>query len=230
MWADFPRPEKPTGSSHPRRPRSTRRSALTTLASSDSPRPARPDEYLHPRGESLRCPSWYSPPDGRVLGVRLQRGCSRRCARRSPGGALHRPPRARCFRQGTRGPSDREDAVLSARLVRGRQVLCPIHHRNYRDRTACTPQAACCSTTRFPRGLEFVTLKITWNSAAIRLGSSRSAPRTSDSDRDLGFGRDYGFFFPAMWLMLHHYRPRTSDSRPGRPFVRTAWSRVRAPG
>jgi GDPmannose 4,6-dehydratase len=55
------------------------------------------------------------------------------------------------------------------------------------------------------RGLEFVTRKITWHAAAIKLGL-RSELRLGnlDAERDWGFAGDY---VRAMWLMLQQEQP-----------------------
>ena len=50
------------------------------------------------------------------------------------------------------------------------------------------------------RGLEFVTRKITWHAAAIKLGRKRELPLGNlDAKRDWGYAKDY---VEAMWLML----------------------------
>jgi GDPmannose 4,6-dehydratase len=55
------------------------------------------------------------------------------------------------------------------------------------------------------RGLEFVTRKITWHAAAIKLGlRDEVALGNLDAKRDWGYARDY---VEAMWLMLQHDRP-----------------------
>src|SRR3954466_2989598 len=55
------------------------------------------------------------------------------------------------------------------------------------------------------RGLEFVTRKITWHAAAIKLGQrSRLTLGNLDARRDWGYAQDY---VEAMWLMLQHERP-----------------------
>jgi GDPmannose 4,6-dehydratase len=57
------------------------------------------------------------------------------------------------------------------------------------------------------RGLEFVTRKITWHAAAIKLGLRRQlALGNLDAERDWGFAGDY---VKAMWLMLQ--RDRADD-------------------
>jgi GDPmannose 4,6-dehydratase len=55
------------------------------------------------------------------------------------------------------------------------------------------------------RGLEFVTRKVTWHAAAIRLGLvDRLHLGNLDSERDWGYAKDY---VEAMWLMLQHDQP-----------------------
>jgi GDPmannose 4,6-dehydratase len=55
------------------------------------------------------------------------------------------------------------------------------------------------------RGLEFVTRKITWHAAAIRLGLiDRLSLGNLDAERDWGYAKDY---VEAMWLMLQQDEP-----------------------
>ena len=55
------------------------------------------------------------------------------------------------------------------------------------------------------RGLEFVTRKITWHAAAIKLGLARELRLGNlDAERDWGFAGDY---VRAMWLMLQQDEP-----------------------
>ncbi len=55
------------------------------------------------------------------------------------------------------------------------------------------------------RGLEFVTRKITWHAAAIKLGlASELRLGNLDAERDWGYAKDY---VEAMWLMLQHDEP-----------------------
>ena len=55
------------------------------------------------------------------------------------------------------------------------------------------------------RGLEFVTRKITWHAAAIKLGLvDKLALGSLDSERDWGYAKDY---VEAMWLMLQQDAP-----------------------
>lgn len=55
------------------------------------------------------------------------------------------------------------------------------------------------------RGLEFVTRKITWHAAAIKLGMvDKLHLGNVDAERDWGYAKDY---VEAMWLMLQQDRP-----------------------
>jgi GDPmannose 4,6-dehydratase len=54
------------------------------------------------------------------------------------------------------------------------------------------------------RGLEFVTRKITWHAAAIKLGlADKLSLGNLDAERDWGYAKDY---VEAMWLMLQQDR------------------------
>jgi GDPmannose 4,6-dehydratase len=56
------------------------------------------------------------------------------------------------------------------------------------------------------RGLEFVTRKITWHAAAIKLGlADKLALGNLDAERDWGYAKDY---VEAMWLMLQRDEPQ----------------------
>jgi GDPmannose 4,6-dehydratase len=55
------------------------------------------------------------------------------------------------------------------------------------------------------RGLEFVTRKITWHAAAIKLGMTDELRLGNlDAERDWGYAKDY---VEAMWLMLQRDQP-----------------------
>ena len=55
------------------------------------------------------------------------------------------------------------------------------------------------------RGLEFVTRKITWHAAAIKLGLATELRLGNlDAERDWGYAKDY---VEAMWLMLQRDQP-----------------------
>ena len=55
------------------------------------------------------------------------------------------------------------------------------------------------------RGMDFVTRKITWHAAAIKLGKAEKLALGSlDAERDWGYAKDY---VEAMWLMLQQETP-----------------------
>ncbi len=63
------------------------------------------------------------------------------------------------------------------------------------------------------RGLEFVTRKITWHAAAIKLGLAEKLHLGNlDAERDWGYAKDY---VEAMWLMLQRERGRGLRDRHG---------------
>ena len=76
---------------------------------------------------------------------------------------------------------------------------------NYRDSYDLHASSGILFNHESPRrGLEFVTRKITWHAAAIKLGQrSELALGNLDAKRDWGFAKDY---VEAMWLMLQQDR------------------------
>ena len=79
------------------------------------------------------------------------------------------------------------------------------------------------------RGLEFVTRKITWHAAAIKLGlRSELSLGNLDAARDWGYAKDY---VEAMWLMLQQDTPQdfviaTGVTNTVRRCVEVAFDRV----
>jgi GDPmannose 4,6-dehydratase len=79
------------------------------------------------------------------------------------------------------------------------------------------------------RGLEFVTRKITWHAAAIKLGQrNQLALGNLDARRDWGYAKDY---VEAMWLMLQYPRPEdfviaTGETNTVRRCVEVAFDEV----
>jgi GDPmannose 4,6-dehydratase len=79
------------------------------------------------------------------------------------------------------------------------------------------------------RGLEFVTRKITWHAAAIKLGLMKELRLGNlDAERDWGFAKDY---VEAMWLMLQvpeagDYVIATGEAHSVRECVQIAFDQV----
>ena len=79
------------------------------------------------------------------------------------------------------------------------------------------------------RGLEFVTRKVTWHAAAIKLGLRDELKLGNlDARRDWGYARDY---VEAMWLMLQQGTPEdyviaTGETHTVRRLVEIAFDQV----
>src|ERR1700742_1143177 len=79
------------------------------------------------------------------------------------------------------------------------------------------------------RGLEFVTRKITWHAAAIKLGKTDELTLGNlDAERDWGYAKDY---VEAMWLMLQQDEPddfviATNETHSVRKLVDVAFEHI----
>jgi GDPmannose 4,6-dehydratase len=82
------------------------------------------------------------------------------------------------------------------------------------------------------RGLEFVTRKITWHAAAIKLGLVDELHLGNlDAERDWGYAKDY---VEAMWLMLQRDEPQdyviaTGEAHTVRECVEIAFDQAGVP-
>ncbi len=101
---------------------------------------------------------------------------------------------------------------------------------NYRESYGMFATSGICFNHESPRrGLEFVTRKISYNVAKIKLGLAKELPMGNlDSFRDWGFAGDY---VEAMWRMLQHDKPEdfviaTGQARSVRDFVKIAFESV----
>ena len=130
------------------------------------------------------------------------RGDARGARRRASTGVLERD-----VRQGARGPAERDDAVLPPLALWRGQGYGHFITVNYRESYDLHATSGICSTTSRPRrGLEFVTRKITWHAAAIKLGlAERAAPRAISTRS--ATGASPGTTCEAMWLMLQQDEP-----------------------
>jgi GDPmannose 4,6-dehydratase len=105
---------------------------------------------------------------------------------------------------------------------------------NYRESYALHATSGILFNHESPRrGLEFVTRKITWHAAAIKLGQrDRLALGNLDARRDWGYARDY---VEAMWLMLQQERAddyviATGQTHTVRDCVEIAFDQAGVPG
>ena len=172
----------------------------------DALRAARPDEVYNLAAMSFVAVSWTQPTltaEFTAVGVTRLLEAMRDVV---PGGALLPGLVERDVRQ---GPRDRR-RPRRRRSTRARRTASPrptatTSRSTTASRTACTRAAGSSSTTsRQRRGLEFVTRKITWHAAAIKLGLADELRLGNlDARRDWGYAKDY---VEAMWLMLQQDR------------------------
>ena len=101
---------------------------------------------------------------------------------------------------------------------------------NYRESYKMFATSGICFNHESPRrGLEFVTRKVSYNVAKIKLGLAKELMMGNlDAHRDWGFAGDY---VEAMWLMLQHDKPEdfviaTGEAHSVRDFVRIAFESV----
>ena len=161
---------------------------------------------LQPRRDVVRR-GVVDPADAdRRVHRRRRHADARGRARDVPGRALLPGVVERDVRQGPPGAAERDDAVLSrARRTAWRRPTATTSRSTTASPTACSAAPGSSSTTRAERrGLEFVTRKISWHAAAIKLGLAHELRLGNlDAERDWGYAVDY---VEAMWLMLQQDR------------------------
>ena len=129
----------------------------------------------------------------------------RRAARRHGPTTSSTSPSA--VRVGAKGQHLRNDPAEVRRIVRGRAARRRVGLRpRDRERRVLRRRRAALVVHNSPRrGLEFVTRKITWHAAAIKLGLAHELRLGNlDAKRDWGYAKDY---VEAMWLMLQQDTP-----------------------
>ncbi len=172
----------------------------------DALRAAKPGRGLQPRRDVVRRRVLDPADADRRVHRRRRHADARGGARDLPGGALLPGVLERDVRQGARDAADRDDAVLPALAVRRGEGLRPPHHGQLpRVLRPVRRSGILFNHESQRRGLEFVTRKITWHAAAIKLGQrDKLALGNLDARRDWGYAKDY---VEAMWLMLQHDEP-----------------------
>ena len=176
----------------------------------DTLRACHPDEIYNLAAMSYVAASWVQPTltaEFTGIGVtRLLEAMREVC----PESRFYQASSSEMFGKVLEVAADRKDPVLSALAVRRGQGLRPLHHRQLprvlritrHQRDALQPRVAA------PR-LEFVTRKITWHAAAIKLGLAGQAATWATS-RPSATGASPGTTCEAMWLMLQQDEPRTT--------------------
>ncbi len=102
-------------------------------------------------------------------------------------------------------------------------------HSNYVRTTHVSPAMASCTKLNPRRGFEYVTRKISYGAAQIKLGLKKDLHLGNlDAERDWGYAVDY---VKAMWSMLQQDKPddyviATGETHTIREFCDTAFSRL----
>jgi GDPmannose 4,6-dehydratase len=172
----------------------------------DALRAARPDEIYNLAAMSFVAVSWTQPTlTAEFTGVgvtRMLEAMREVC----PGARFYQASSSEMFGK-VRSTPQNEETPFYPRSPYGVAKAYGHHITvNYRDSYGLF----CCSGILFNheserRGLEFVTRKISWHAAAIKLGLRRELPLGNlDARRDWGYAKDY---VEAMWLMLQQDEP-----------------------
>ena len=201
----------------------------------DALRASEPDEIYNLAAMSFVAVSWIQPDADRRVHRRRRHADARGDARGLPRGALL-PGVARSEMFGkVREVPQTETTPFYPRSPYG--VAKAYGHFitvNYRESYDLHATSGILFNHESPRrGLEFVTRKITWHAAAIKLGlRDKLALGNLDAERDWGYAKDY---VEAMWLMLQqdarrrlrhrHEQRRTPSATASRsPSTRPAWA------
>ena len=184
----------------------------------DALRAARPNEIYNLAAMSFVAVSWIQPTlTAEFTGVgvtRMLEAMREVC----PEARFYQASSSEMFGKVQAGPAERADRRSTRAPRTGWPRSTATSSRSTTaSPTTCTRAAGSCSiTSRQRRGLEFVTRKITWHAAAIRLGLVEKLRLGNlDAERDWGYAKDY---VEAMWLMLQQdspddYRDRHRESR-----------------
>jgi GDPmannose 4,6-dehydratase len=172
----------------------------------DAMRAAQPDEIYNLAAMSFVAVSWIQPTlTAEFTGVgvtRMLEAMRETC----PGARLYQASSSEMFGRVRETPQT-ESTPFYPRSPYGVAKVYGHHITvNYRESYGLH----CCSGILFNhesprRGLEFVTRKISWHAAAIRLGHAQELRLGNlDAQRDWGYAKDY---VQAMWLMLQRDEP-----------------------
>ena len=173
----------------------------------DALRAARPDEIYNLAAMSFVAVSWIQPTlTAEFTGVgvtRMLEAMREVC----PEARFYQASSSEMFGKVREVPQNELTPFYPRSPVRRGEGLRPLHHGQLpRVLRPARHAAGSFSITRAPRrGLEFVTRKITWHAAAIKLGLvDKLSLGNLDAERDWGYAKDY---VEAMWLMLQQDQP-----------------------
>jgi len=172
----------------------------------DALRAARPDEVYNLAAMSFVAVSWIQPTlTAEFTGVgvtRMLEAVREAC----PGARFYQASSSEMFGKVRETPQTEATpfyprSPYGVAKVYGHHIT--VNYRESYDLFACSGILFNHESPR--RGLEFVTRKVTWHAAAIKLGlRDELALGNLDAKRDWGYAKDY---VEAMWLMLQRDEP-----------------------
>src|SRR5438067_1132329 len=172
----------------------------------DSLRAARPDEIYNLAAMSFVAVSWIQPTlTAEFTGVgvtRMLEAMRETC----PEARFYQASSSEMFGKVRQVPQNEETPFWPRSPYGVAKVYGHFITVNYRESYGLNATSGILFNHESPRrGLEFVTRKITWHAAAIKLGLvERLELGNLDARRDWGYAKDY---VEAMWLMLQHDDP-----------------------
>ena len=148
----------------------------------DTLRASRPDEIYNLAAMSYVAASWAQPTLTAEFSGTASPGCSRRCARCAPRRASTRPRRREMFGKVREVPQNEMTPFYPRSPYGVAKAYGHFITVNYRESYGLHATSGILFNHESPRrGLEFVTRKITWHAAAIKLGLRRQAARSATS-------------------------------------------------
>ena len=169
-------------------------------------RSSRPDEVYNLAGTSFVGSSWDQPAltaEISAAGVaRMLEAVRETC----PDARFYQASSSEIFGKGDGTPRNEESPLLPQSPYGVAKAYSHLLTGNFRDSLGLYASSGILFNHESPRrGMEFVTRKITWHAAAIKLGVvDRLTLGDLDAERDWGYAKDY---VEAMWLMLQHDEP-----------------------
>ena len=196
----------------------------------DAIKSIQPDEVYNFASQSFIPLSWNEPIlTTEVNGIGVVR-ILEAIRKHSPDTRFYQASSSEMFGDATESPQSETTPFRPRNPYGASKVLA--HHltANYRDNYGIFACAGICFNHESPRrGQEFVTRKLTFGVAQIKLGLTRNLPVGNlEAKRDWGFAPDY---VRAMWLMLQQPDPddfviATGQARTVKELVDTAFSSV----
>jgi len=172
----------------------------------DALRAARPDEVYNLAAMSFVAVSWIQPTlTAEFTGVGVTR-LLEALREAAPEARFYQASSSEMFGKVRQTPQNEETPFYPRSPYGVAKAYGHFITVNYRESYALHATSGILFNHESPRrGLEFVTRKITWHAAAIKLGLAQELRLGNlDAKRDWGYARDY---VEAMWLMLQQDEP-----------------------